>query len=342
MSVHALSADTGSQPFWARFVAADERAELLANPHLLAFIDFDEQGSSESSDPRRIRVGLRQLGASPVAEVWESDAPVESGTRGGVAYAMNDRVLVGHVAVDDRGFPSLEAATREAYEAFLPVAGELGYPHYLRMWNYIPDINGPELDADGHATERYKSFCVGRHAAFAGFSMPERRLPAASAVGSPAGALLVYFLAAREPGHQVENPRQVSAFHYPRRYGPRSPAFSRAMVKDWGTSKHLYISGTASIVGHASRHGDRVHAQTLESLRNVGALMRNADTEHGTGARNPNQLTQIKVYVRDSGDLGEIRDCVEREIDDPRRVLYLAGDLCRTDLLVEMEGLYIG
>ena len=151
---------------------------------------------------------------------------------------------------------------------------------------------------------------------------------------------MVYFLAARESGHQVENPRQVSAFHYPRRYGLRSPAFSRAMVKDWGAVKHLYISGTASIVGHASRHRDRVAAQIEESLRNVAALMRSADNEHGVGVRSPDELTQIKVYVRHEADLGAIRDCIEREVSDIRRLLYLAGDLCRSNLLVEIEGLY--
>ena len=341
MSAHALPASAETLPFSTRFVAAREASALLADPRVLAMVEFgDELGEAARDpprDPRRIRVGLRQLGATRIAEVWESESPVETGTRGRVAYAMNDQVLVGQVAVDDRRYPSLEEAARAAYESFLPVTDALGFRHCLRLWNYVPDVNAEE-----HGIERYKAFCVGRHAAFAAIGLPERRLPAASGVGSRSGELLAYFLAAREPGVQVENPRQVSAFHYPSRYGPKSPAFSRAVVKDWGAVKHLYISGTASIVGHASRHGERVVAQAEESLRNVRALMQKADSEHGIGARDLSDLTQIKVYVRDAGDLDAIRGCIEREVSDPRRVLYLAGDLCRADLLVELEALYTG
>jgi len=342
MSAHALSADAALRPFSTRFVAADEKPALLDDPRVLALIEFDDRITDTPCDPRCIRVGLRQHGAPPVVEVWESEGPVETGIRGKVTYSMNDQVLVGRVAVNDDALQGLEAAAREAYEAFLPLAGDLGFPHYLRLWNYIPDINGPDSNDAERRIERYKAFCAGRHTAFTGFSLPEQRLPAASGVGTPSGALLVYFLAARDPGQQVENPRQVSAFHYPRRYGPKSPAFSRAMVKDWGTSKHLYISGTASIVGHASQHRDSVIPQIEESLRNVSALMRSADTEYGTGARNLSDLTQIKVYVRNIEDFGAVRACIERELGDPRRVLYLAGDLCRTNLLVELEGLYLG
>ena len=337
MSARALSANAAPRPFSTRFVATHEKPALLADPRVLLLIEFDDRVGEAQPDPRSIRVGLRQLGASPLAEVWQSEVPVETGTLGKVAYSMNDQVLVGHVAVDDRDFPHLETAARVAYETFLPLAEELGFPHYLRLWNYIPQIN-----AEQDGIERYKAFCVGRHAAFAGFALPELRLPAASGVGSPAGELLIYFLAARKPGHQAENPRQVSAFHYPRRYGPKSPAFSRAMVKDWGSAKHLYISGNASIVGHASRHRERASAQVIESLRNMSALLRSADSEHGLGVRGLGDLTQIKVYVRDPEDLDAIRDCIEREVSDPRRVLYLAGDLCRADLLVELEGWYTG
>lgn len=347
MSAHAVSANAGLRPFSCRFAAAHEKPALLADPRVLLLIDFDDRLAVADSDPRCIRVGLRQLDASPIVEVWESESTVETGTVGEVAYGMNDEVLIGHVAVDDGDFANLEAATHQAYETFLPVATELGFPHYLRMWNYIPDINGPDINGPdvelhGRGIERYKAFCAGRYSAFADFSVALQRLPAASAVGSPSGPLLVYFIAARDPGRQVENPRQVSAFHYPPRYGPKSPAFSRAMVKDWGSVKHLYVSGTASIVGHASRHHEQAAAQAVESLRNMSALLRSADSAHDVGIRNLHELSQIKVYVRHAGDVGAVRECIEREVNDPRRVVYLAGDLCRADLLVELEGWYIG
>ena len=54
-------------------------------------------------------------------------------------------------------------------------------------------------------------------------------VPAACALGSPAGgALIVYFLAARHAGTAIENPRQLPAYDYPAEYGAFSPTFSRA------------------------------------------------------------------------------------------------------------------
>lgn len=324
------------QPFTAEFASVDRASALLDDPHVLALIEFGGDGRRDA-DPRRIRVDLPQLGTSPVVEVWMSASPVVSGTRGRVSFSKNEQVLLGHLSVDERDYGSLEEASREAYETILPFAGDMGFPHYLRIWNYIPDING-EIDG----VERYKRFCTGRHAGLERFAFPESRLPAASGVGSPSGEILIYFLAALDSGVQLENPRQVSAFHYPAQYGPDSPAFSRAMIKDWGAGKHLYISGTASIVGHESRHRDDVLPQLAESLRNMRTLVQSAGSEHGVGIASLAELSQLKVYVRDEQDHGLIREHMDEQVGEDVPVIYLGGDLCRRNLLVEVEGLYAG
>jgi chorismate lyase/3-hydroxybenzoate synthase len=325
------------QPFSTFFTSAKRRRDLLGDRHVLALIEFGTDTGANGVDPRCISVGLNQLGPSKQLEVWRSEAPVESGVRGQVAYSRNDQVLIGHIAIDEREFSDLEAASRHAYETILPLGAEMGFPHYLRIWNYIPNINGEE-----HGTERYKSFCIGRHIAFEKFALQEHRLPAASGVGTPSGNVLIYFLATRHPGTQVENPRQVSAFRYPSQYGPKSPSFSRAMVKDWNGGKHLYISGTASILGHESHHRDHVTSQLEESLRNMSTLIQGAETMHGVPIHTISELTQIKIYLRDPQYEGIIREHVRAQLGEAAPVIYLCGDLCRTDLLVEVEGLYVG
>ncbi len=140
----------------------------------------------------------------------------------------------------------------------------------------------------------------------------------------------------------MENPRQVSAFHYPPQYGPRSPTFSRAMVKDWGAGKHLYISGTASIIGHESRHRDNVLPQLTETLRNMSTLVHSAETEHGVAIHTLAELSQVKVYVRDEQDHAAVRSHIHEQLGKEVPVIYLGGDLCRKNLLVEVEGLYAG
>ena len=55
-------------------------------------------------------------------------------------------------------------------------------------------------------------------------------LPAASAVGHDGDDFAVHCLLLSRPGVAVENPRQVPAFRYSARYGPRPPCFARATV----------------------------------------------------------------------------------------------------------------
>jgi chorismate lyase/3-hydroxybenzoate synthase len=325
------------QPFSTIFASPNNTGELLDDRHVLALIEFGNADGNGETDPRRIAVGLPQLGSTPLVEVWKSATPVESGTRGPASYSNNDQVLFGQLSVDEGDFPSLEEATRRAYQSFLPVAGEMGFPYYLRIWNYVPDING-----DDNGVERYKRFCSGRHAGLEKFVFPEHQLPAASGVGSASSKLLIYFLAARDAGIQVENPRQVSAFHYPPQYGPKSPAFSRAMVKDWGVKKHLYISGTASIIGHESQHRDNVLPQLTETLRNMRTLVQRAESQHGVAIHTLAELSQLKVYVRHEQEHGAIRHHIHELLGDDVPVIYLGGDLCRENLLVEVEGFYAG
>ena len=98
-------------------------------------------------------------------------------------------------------------------------------------------------------------FNHGRKAAFDLLDFAPSRYPAATGVGSPAGSpLTVVVAASRVEPVALENPRQTSAYLYPRRYGPRSPAFARAMLLPDCAGATLFISGTASIVGHESQH----------------------------------------------------------------------------------------
>ncbi len=93
----------------------------------------------------------------------------------------------------------------------------------------------------------------------------------------PAARISIYFLAARQPPKMIENPRQTSAYHYPPKFGKHSPIFSRACV--WGEpgSARLFVSGTASIVGHETIHRGDVVAQTRETMVNIGALLEEAN-----------------------------------------------------------------
>jgi len=281
-----------------------------------------------------VRVPLPQLADEPVAELWEEDATVRTGVHGGVRWASTDDVLAGTLELPARGGAELEAATCIAYRELLAVADELGYPHLLRLWNVVPAIN--RLD---RGLERYRSFCRGRAEAFEGHHGPlfQSRLCASSAVGSQGGDLVVWFLAGRERGLPRENPRQVSAYSYPPCYGPRSPSFARATRCPAAAGGWLLLSGTASIVGHKSVHPGDVERQVEETLDNLEELLpaEMATNGHAAGGA---PFAALKVYVRRPEDLPVVRAAIAARLGSALPVLYLRADICREELLVEIEG----
>lgn len=324
-----------ASPFGVTYVPA-ERALGLDEQGLLIAIHYAAGDAHAACDTARIAVPVEPLGPALV-EVWRSSEPVVRGAQGGISFSRNDGALVGHLRIAEQDYENLDAATCDAYRRIYACARAQGYPYPLRIWNFFRAINRYEGEL-----ERYQAFCLGRHRAL---EMPMARsllLPAASAIGTYSGGLQIYFLAAREAGEQVENPRQVSAFRYPPHYSPKSPSFSRAVVKRWGAVTHCYISGTASIVGHETRHTSDTLAQLDETLNNLESLLRHAADRHSLPIHSVRELSALKVYVRDSADRNAIAARIRAALGAELPVLLLRGDICRADLRLEIEGLYTG
>ena len=147
----------------------------------------------------------------------------------------------------------------------------------------------------------------------------------------------------RKNAVHLENPRQVSAYMYPEQYGRRRPSFARATLKDWGKSSQLYVSGTASIVGHESRHPDDLVEQAREISRNVKALL-SAQIHpqgRGDGERFVGDMAMMKVYLRDPKLYPAIKEEWENKLGWKGPALYLLGDICRRELLLEIEGVWL-
>lgn len=225
----------------------------------------------------------------------------------------------------------LETAAADLYRRLFAVTQ--GF-HLQRIWNYIPDINAVPA-----GLENYRRFCRGRSLAFEKhFGRDfEQRLPAASGVGALRGPLALAFLAGTTAPRHFENPQQIPAFHYPPEYGPRAPSFSRATVVAEATrGTQLYISGTAAIRGHATvapHDLERQVACTVENLNLIG-------TAAGAGRMmgGPDWSRQFKVYLRHAADLEPAQAQLQRVLlQREDRVSYLQADLCRADLLVEIE-----
>lgn len=299
--------------------------------HWLAHFRFGAT-PAVSDDPRRVAVPLAVL-EGVAEESWLSDTPVTHGWQDGLGHAANDTLLFGQLHLPEAELTrlGLERAVFQTYARIEHLLQSKGYPHWLRMWNFLGRINEGEGDA-----ERYRQFSAGRYKALALKAGFERALPAATAIGMDGDGLVIYFLGGRQAGAQVENPRQVSAFAYPRQYGPKSPSFSRATRVDWADGAELFVSGTASVVGHETRHAGDALAQLDETFANLDSLLAEALRDRAGQRFEPESF---KLYLRDAALLAPVlARLAERHPATP--VTVLRGDICRSDLAIEIEGGY--
>ena len=321
--------------FFSSYTAAPN-AEILKATNVLAVVNFNGQ-SNRSTDPRVINSGLNLLNASPVTEVIYSTSPVTVGSCEGLNWSKNEEMLLVSAHVDEAEYAGIEAATEDVYQKLLRFIGDAGYSHIVRVWNYLADINLGEGDE-----ERYKQFCAGRHRAFEQVA-PDAAYPSACALGHDGGSLVVYLLASKTGVEHYENPDQISAFRYPRQYGPKSPSFARASCVDWSDWSMLFLSGTASIKGHETLHEDDVSQQVSVTADNIQRLFDSiceSRAERDVSFNNPEntvRLETIKVYIRHKAQYQQIRRVVETLFPSVNAI-YLRGDICRSDLAVEIDG----
>lgn len=267
-------------------------------------------------------------------DAW-SAGDARSHRHGCVHYTTDGHWLHGCAVLEERA-DGVHATAEQAYADVFAVLAAQPCTHLLRVWNYLADIN-----AEAGGTERYRQFNAGRQQAFLDAQRSAfEGSPAACALGTQAGPLRVYFLAGRTPPQAIENPRQVSAYRYPDTYGPRAPTFSRAALADVGGARQaLFISGTASIVGHTSVHLGDVRRQTEESLTNL-AIVRDAAAARA-GRPIPAADLHYPVYLRHPADLPVVREVFEGAVGvssrAAREALYVQADICRAELLVEIE-----
>ena len=319
-----------------RLTGSDWEALQPTDLELLGVMGYGVFPKSQSQQVSAIHARML-LGNKPLVDAWLGSAPVRSGRCGSVAWHCDPHWVHGLTELDEAAAGSdLTLLAEQAYNDIFNTLKATGMPHLVRLWNYLPDIN-----RDSGGMERYRQFNVGRQKAFlAAHHDVFEGAPAACALGTRGGPFSVRFIAGKTRPLQVENPRQISAYHYPSDYGPRSPTFSRAALVEAGNGQiALLISGTASIVGHTSVHPGNVAAQTRETLTNLQAVIASAHRQ--SAARFSLNALYCTVYIRNAEDAAavqqEIAAAAGAGSTTAEAAIYLQADICRSDLLVEIE-----
>jgi enamine deaminase RidA (YjgF/YER057c/UK114 family) len=237
------------------------------------------------------------------------------------------------------------------FERMSQMLGKCGtrYDQVIRTWLYLGDIVGPEDDTQRYKelnrarTDFYHHFRFGMDRTPPGFKWPV--FPASTGIGTSGKGVMMSCIALQSSRPDLlliplENPQQVSAFDYGAHYSPKSPKFARAMAVASGDCATIFVSGTASITDAETRHEGDVEAQTHQTLDNIEALISaNNFCRHGvTGlGADLDDLALVRVYIKRQEDFEKTR-AVCRQRFGERPTIYAVADVCRPELLVEIEG----
>src|SRR5665213_4336679 len=263
----------------------------------------------------------------------------------------DDFCLVTICLADVRDLPA-DQFHRQTAEIYRRIERELQSRtacHPVRVWNHLPDIHAPS----GDGADRYMAFNAGRYQAYSewlgGAGAFDRTVPTASAVGHDGADLVIHALGSRTPGIAVANPRQIAPHRYSKRFGPKPPCFARATVLPASpqTPRRIFVGGTASIRGEESIYVGDLARQTQETFDNLAHLIRAA----ATGSKACNGLApadaiqwlgkfrNLRIYYVREADRARIEPMASRTFAPGCAIEYVRANLCRAELLVEIEGL---
>jgi len=314
------------------FFSREPIKKLQQQPDTLIVLPLS--GRCEYTQSGVIDTGLSGFDLPDHHEVWQvTGQQVKHGSTDNNHWAKTDNILCVSRWVNFDEYADIESAIYTAYYKILTLLNDQGYPFTIRFWNYLPNINVGQGDE-----EVYKRFCTGRLQAFEAMNISPQHYPAASALGHYSTGAVIYVLAAKTQPTHFMNTNQVNAYEYPREYGVSSPSFARATAwtipnnnerSNEEKRPYLFISGTASIIGHKTIYPDDLLGQLQTTANNIEQLM----VQTNTPLEN---LKTLKVYIRHPEHVQATQTWLQERFPQAQKLLTHA-DICRDSLLVEIE-----
>ena len=338
----------------AAFTELQRRVDLRQVARQVVFLADDTQRERVDAVVREIggpgtppTTYVRQppAGGSAVAlEIWAFPRNVSVARKPGVATADMGglRWLFTGGQETEAGEAPAEGVSRMLLRAKKPCddAG-VAFSATVRTWYYVGDL----LEDHG-GISRYDHFNRARNE-FYRDQWPDLRLsPASTGIGQGSLRIAMESFAVtggdgESPAVWLDNPIQTSPHLYSSSQGSRwNPAFSRGAAVRTEDAVLIFVSGTASIRDSEALHPGDVEAQTKATIGNIETLIsrENLVGNHGLprGAKAAD-LQQYRVYIKRPEDVDTVRSCCERLLPEAP-ALYLIADICRADLLMEIEG----
>lgn len=211
----------------------------------------------------------------------------------------------------------------------------------VRQWNYIEGIT--RFDDD---RQHYQDFNDSRSHFYAKADW-DSGYPAATGIGTQYGGVMVELIAFTGDAfidQALDNPLQVSAHKYSQQvllgakdkaFDQRTtPKFERARVLGLPDKQTIFVSGTAAIRGEHSLLSDDVTEQARMTMANIDHLI----SQENYPLENASSVYEmLRIYVKEYEQMEEVSEYMDAHYPEVKKI-YLHADICRNELLLEIEG----
>jgi enamine deaminase RidA (YjgF/YER057c/UK114 family) len=229
------------------------------------------------------------------------------------------------------------------FSSLKKIVSQLNFPfsNLFRQWNYIGRITDIKEDK-----QNYQLFNEARANAFAGEQFTFG-YPSATGIGMDIPGVVLEACFLNSNFHRqvaIRNPAQLSPHAYSDKVlisselKKSTPKFERARALMNGTSSFLFISGTAAISGENSSESADPEEQTRQTLLAIDRLVEPENLNHYTGSllESEYKYRNVRVYLK-NGYLNAGIESMISSFFHRNEPLFLAADICRENLLVEIE-----
>ena len=245
---------------------------------------------------------------------------------------------------------SISTSAEKAFQKGIAIlhAEGLSIDHIIRQWNYIENIAAVDQESGSH--QNYQDFNDVRSRYYEQGTF-RNGYPAATGIGMDTGGVIINFVALSDSDQvrvrPIQNPGQIDAHRYSeevlRGDAPAkcTPKFERAKVISYNSSHYFYVSGTASILGEKTMHEGDVQKQTLTTIDNIYRLFSKENQDLLGIYFDVSQIrfSHLRVYVKYQEDIPLVRKICQEKLNSSSS-LFLESDVCREELLVEIEGVF--
>lgn len=217
----------------------------------------------------------------------------------------------------------------------------------VRQWNYIEQIT-----ATSYGNQHYQDFNDARSHFYAQTEW-KQGYPAATGIGTDRGGIMVEVDALAPHVDKcravaLDNALQVAAHVYSQdvligvadsKFQQKTtPKFERAKALITPSAVQVYISGTAAIRGEESLTNVGIERQTVITLENIEYLISTDNLKkYGVKCESEPKIKIFRVYLKSENLLDAAREIICNSYPNVP-ALYVHTDVCRDELLIEIEG----